>query len=284
MYLNPYSGQVLHTQNMEEGFFPFILKGHFYLWLPDQLGQTVVGIITLLFFAMMITGITLWFSRNRKVLKNRVWFRWKAHTQWKRKNFDMHAIIGFYSFFVAIIFVLTGLVWGFKWFATAYYSAMGGKKNIVYEEPLSSVATSEHAPALDQLFEKLLQETPNLRSIEWHPPATDSSAIAVNTNSEEGTYWKTDYRYFDQNTLQELPSDNIYSRISNATFADKLMRMNYDIHTGGIFGLPGKIFMFLASLLIASLPVSGFLFWYGRTQKKKVLQDIREPQNVLAVV
>ena len=31
VYINPYSGKILHTQNMQEGFFPFILKGHFYL-------------------------------------------------------------------------------------------------------------------------------------------------------------------------------------------------------------------------------------------------------------
>jgi uncharacterized iron-regulated membrane protein len=47
------------------------------------------------------------------------------------------------------------------------------------------------------------------------------------------------------------------------------MRLNYDIHTGAILGLPGKIFAFLISLLIASLPVTGFLVWYGSRYRKK---------------
>jgi len=45
--------------------------------------------------------------------------------------------------------------------------------------------------------------------------------------------------------------------------------MNYDIHTGAILGLPGKILAFFASLICASLPVTGFYIWYGRKYKKK---------------
>ena len=44
--------------------------------------------------------------------------------------------------------------------------------------------------------------------------------------------------------------------------------MNYDIHIGAIGGLLGKILAFTVSLLVASLPVTGTLLWYGRTYKK----------------
>jgi uncharacterized iron-regulated membrane protein len=44
--------------------------------------------------------------------------------------------------------------------------------------------------------------------------------------------------------------------------------MNYDLHTGAVFGLAGKIFAFLISLLIATLPISGFYIWWGRHKKK----------------
>ncbi len=101
-----------------------------------------------------------------------------------------------------------------------------------------------------------------------HPPETDSSSIAANANLDEGTYWKTDYRYFDQYTLKEKKVAHIFGKLEDAKTADKLMRMNYDIHTGAILGLPGKIFAFLISLLIASLPVTGFMIWYGRRNKK----------------
>jgi uncharacterized iron-regulated membrane protein len=269
VYLNPYSGKILHTQNMQEGFFPFILKGHFYLWLPEKIGQPVVAISSLVFLAMIITGLILWLPKNRNVLKSRTWFRWKDTTKWKRKNFDLHSIIGFYSFFVALIFVVTGLVWGFQWFAYSYYTVIGGKKSLIYEEPKSIKNEKKSEKGIDILFTKLTKETKNLQTIEVHPPETDSSTFAINTNTEMGTYWKIDYRFFDQYTLQEKQTNNIYSRFQNATIADKLMRMNYDIHTGAVFGLWGKIFMFLFSLLIATLPITGILFWYGRIKKQR---------------
>ncbi|MNL87508.1 hypothetical protein D3C87_2166950 [compost metagenome] len=38
---------------------------------------------------------------------------------------------------------------------------------------------------------------------------------------------------------------------------------------GSILGFPGKVMAFLASLIGASLPITGFLVWYGRKFKKK---------------
>lgn len=50
---------------------------------------------------------------------------------------------------------------------------------------------------------------------------------------------------------------------------EKLRDLNYDIQTGSILGLPGKILAFIASLIAASLPISGFLIWWGRCKRDK---------------
>lgn len=269
VYLNPYSGKVLRVEDLNSGFFRFILNGHFYLWLPPAIGQPIVASFTLVFFAMIITGIIIWFPKNKHAFKQRVWFRWKETTKWRRKNFDLHGIIGFYASLVAVIFVLTGLVWGFQWFAYGYHKAWGGKKSLVYEEPLSKPGTPSAQPMIDILYQEISRNTPKAASIELHPPAHDSATIAVNTNVEVGTYWKTDYRYYNQYTGQEQKVGHLYGRFADANVADKVMRMNYDIHTGGVWGIAGKIFAFLMSLLIASLPVTGVMIYIGRKRKQK---------------
>jgi uncharacterized iron-regulated membrane protein len=43
--------------------------------------------------------------------------------------------------------------------------------------------------------------------------------------------------------------------------------MNYDLHVGSIGGLTGKIIAFIASLVCASLPVTGFLVWYLKKRR-----------------
>ena len=86
---------------------------------------------------------------------------------------------------------------------------------------------------------------------------------------------KDERRKVDNNPLH-FPFDlsSFIFRLQNAAFADKPIRMNYDIHTGGILGLPGKILMFFASLLAASLPVTGVYIWIGRKKKKKVYRPV----------
>lgn len=115
---------------------------------------------------------------------------------------------------------------------------------------------------------------------EVHPPVSPESSILVTVNEEAGTYWQIDYRYFDQYSLEELSVDHIWNRIHEATAADKLLRMNYDIHTGAILGLPGKILTFFASL-----PVTGFMVWWGRRKKesRKRAQSQTAAKKVLAV-
>ncbi|WP_233559660.1 PepSY domain-containing protein [Taibaiella sp. KBW10] len=269
VYINPYSGKVLAVEDLNKGFFRFILNGHFYLWLPPEVGQPVVAIFTLIFFAMIITGLIIWFPKNKHAFKQRIWFRWKNTTKWRRKNFDLHGIIGFYASLIAIIFVLTGLVWGFRWFAYAYHKAWGGTKSLVYEEPLSVKANPASQNILDFLYQDIRNNTPEAASIELHPPTSDTATISVNTNVAVGTYWQTDYRYYDQYTGKEKPVHHLYGRFADAGVADKVMRMNYDIHTGGIWGIAGKIFAFLMSLLIASLPVTGVLVYIGRKKKQQ---------------
>lgn len=268
-YLNPYTGKVIETVNLDETFFHFILDGHFYLWLPHELGQTVVASATLIFIVMLVTGIILWWPKNKKAAKQRFWFRWKDSMKWKRKNYDLHNITGFYISWLALIFALTGLIWGFQWFAFTYYTAAGGEKSLVYEDPGSDKVTLEKVSnPLDKVWLQMRRDYPQAKSIEVHPPENDSMSVAANANPESGTYWKIDYRYYDQYSLKEKKVSHIYGRFPEATPSDKLLRMNYDIHTGAILGLPGKILAFCISLLVASLPVTGVMIWLGRRKKQ----------------
>lgn len=285
-YINPYTGKVLKTINNKEGFFPFILDGHFYLWLPDEIGQVVIASATLIFLAMIISGLILWYPRNKNALKQRFWFRWKKGQKWKRKNYDLHNITGFYICLIALIFAITGLVWGFQWFAYSYYTITGGEKSLIYEDPISNrnektdlIVTNP----LDKVWIKMNEEYPAAKSIEIHPPETAASSIAANANLDKGTYWKIDYRYFDQYSLKEMKVSHIWGRTSDDKIADKLAKMNYDIHTGAVLGLPGKIFAFLISLLIASLPVTGFYIWWGRNKKAKNKLVKKYSKNDLAL-
>ncbi len=63
-------------------------------------------------------------------------------------------------------------------------------------------------------------------------------------------------------------------RFNNKAFADKLSDMYFDIHTGAILGLTGKILAFFISLICASLPITGFIIWLQKRKNKKKQKQI----------
>ena len=81
-------------------------------------------------------------------------------------------------------------------------------------------------------------EYPASETIEVHYPINDSVAIGAGANPDAGTYWKIDYRWFDQHTLQEVPVNHLYGRFPKASTADKIARMAAEVFEGVCTDLP----------------------------------------------
>lgn len=271
VFLNPYSGEVLHKENHLSGFFAFILDGHLNLWLPEKIGNQIVRWSCVAFVVMLVTGIILWWPRNKQSRKQRLRFLWKSTTRWRRKNYDLHSLAGFYISLLALILVLTGLIMAFQSFEHVTYKALGGEKSVEFTIPKNTSSTRanymDDTLPIDQLLRRLKQQFAQAEQYEIHYPHTDSASIYVEITYESGVFYSSDYCFYDQYSLEEIKTTSLYGRYKNADFPDKVIRMNYDIHVGSIFGLPGKILVFLISLVVATLPVTGFMLWWGRKKK-----------------
>lgn len=285
IFMDPYTGKVLKVKNMAHDFFRIIINGHYYLWLPPNIGQPIVATATLLFLITLISGLVLWWPRNKAAAKQRFKIKWNV--RWRRRNYDLHNVLGFYMTWIAIFLALSGLVMGFQWFAKSFYWVTSGGKSLPgYYEPVSGKATNNAVSysAEDRVWNRVKSGYKTAQTIEVHYATSDSSPILVAINPDASTIWKTDYHYFDQNTLQEIPVTSLYGRFGQATFADKIARMNYDIHIGAVLGLPGKILVFLASLIAASLPITGFYIWWGKKHKKKYRNNITKKEPFYEVI
>lgn len=270
-FINPYSGEVLAVKDMDSDFFRIVIMGHYYLWLPPKIGQPIVATGTLIFVIMLISGLVLWWPRSKAARKQR--FSVKLNTRWRRLNYDLHNVLGFYMTWVIIFIALSGLVMGFQWFSkSVYWVASGGKTRIEYTEALSDsskIGQKPAQPVIDLLWQQMKPQWRTLGgSMEVHIPENTRSSIEIAFNPDPKTYWQSNYRYFDQNTLREIEVRHPYGKLKNASVADRIMRMNYDIHVGAIAGPAGKTLAFFASLIAASMPVTGFLIWKGRRKKK----------------
>lgn len=273
VFLNQYTGEVIKVKNMNDDFFRIVIMGHYYLWLPPEIGQPILTTATLMFVVLLFSGLILWWPKNKAASKQRFTIKWNA--KWRRVNYDFHNVLGFYITWIIIFIALSGMVMGFQWFAkSVYFISSGGKTLNQFEETYSDTTRNAklqlNASAADQLWKSYLDADPKFNgSLDVHVPENEKASIEIAKNPDPDTYWKADYSYFDQHTLKEIEVQHVFGKLKNATVADKIMRMNYDIHVGSIAGLPGKIIAFFASLIAASMPITGVLIWIGRNKKKK---------------
>ncbi|KQN33983.1 peptidase M4 [Pedobacter sp. Leaf41] len=273
VFVNQYTGEVIKVKNMNDDFFRIVIMGHYYLWLPPEIGQPVLTTATLMFVVLLFSGLILWWPKNKAASKQRFTIKWNA--KWRRVNYDFHNVLGFYITWIIIFIALSGMVMGFQWFAkSVYFVSSGGKTLNQFEETYSDTTRNAklqlNASAADQLWKSYLDADPKFNgSLDVHVPENEKASIEIAKNPDPETYWKADYSYFDQHTLKEIEVKHVFGKLKNATVADKIMRMNYDIHVGSIAGLPGKIIAFFASLIAASMPITGVLIWIGRNKKKK---------------
>lgn len=267
VFMNPYTGAFLKHKNMKKDFFRIIIAGHYNLWLPISIGRPIVASATLVFLCMMISGIILWWPRNRGAKKQR--FRIKWNTRWRRKNYDLHNVLGFYITWVAIFLALSGLIMGFTWFSkSVYWITSGGNAMQEHKNPESVIRSASLKNKTEDLWQMHLQGISEDESIAVYFAQTPTDPIEIIINHRPGTYYNTDFLHYDQYSGKLLPAGGSYEgSFKQASVADKIQRMNYDVHVGAIGGLPGKLLAFLASLIACSLPVTGFLIWRGRNNK-----------------
>ena len=279
MRINPYTGDVISVKERKPGetdFFRFILNGHRALWLPYNIGRPIVNYSTLIFVITLITGMVLWWPQKWNKGAREKSFKIKWGASFKRVNYDLHNVLGFYTLLIVSAMALTGIVYGIEWYSKGlYWVTSAGKTLPEFKRPKSdsTQANKLYTPeqAMDLTFNKVLALHPEAEGFYYSFADTSkpASAISMTIYPTTGKFYNNRTYSFDQHTLKQLTGNKLYEMdFSAASFGTKLRRMNYDIHIGAILGLPGKILAFFGALIGASLPVTGFLIWWGRKNKK----------------
>lgn len=273
VYVDPYTGKVLGIYDEEKDFFNIVKMLHWSLLLKTEIGQPIVGWATFIFVIMLISGIILWWPKNKAARKQRFAIKWKDSTKWRRKNYDLHNIFGFYVATVALIIAFTGMVWAFTWFKAIVYVAGSQTTTPPVEVEMPSVAsTGDKDVAFNKAAEYTLKKYNDADAISIGKAEDSTGHLHVYVQQYPGKYYVYHELQFDQYTGEVLFEENHSER----NFGEKLIIANYDIHVGAILGIPGKIIAFIASFICGMLPVTGFMIWWGRRNKKNKKEAARQ--------
>lgn len=275
IYINPYTAEITGVIDHED-FFHFIEEGHFHLWLPKAIGDPIVGWGAFIFFILLVTGIILWWPKqwNKTNIDNSFKIKWKA--RFKRLNYDLHNVLGFYTLIISLIFAITGLIMSFPWFSNGFFRITGGtvKERIVSKSDTTLNQSVVGLSQVDAAWKKGITEIGeyNKDAIIVSFPKKASDVIALCVDMHNGS-WR--YVNLDQHTLEPVASTQ--KKLKEEDFASYLRRTNYAFHVGAFAGLPTKFLFFFASLVCASLPITGFYIWWGRKKKNKRKRPTKTP-------
>ena len=226
----------------------------------------IVGIATIIFVFLTLTGLVLWFPVKRKNWKQGL--KIKTNARWKRINHDLHNTLGFYSFLLLLIMALTGLCWSFDWYREGLSKLMGeevfkGRR----EKPLASPAPLAGGAALqvsDYLAKAntILTKEGNTRI---SLPEDDTTAVVVSrTAAGFFAFSAPDKVQLNQHTGEPLKVEIFAEKPLNV----QIVSLIKPLHLGEVYGTFSKILYFIACLIATSLPVTGTMIWINKLRKK----------------
>ena len=263
--IDPYTSTIIGVQKANRDFYSIVLDYHTHL-LMGEVGNAIIKVNVLIFFIMCISGLILWWPKQRKFFKQAATINFKTKN-WKRLNWDLHSVLGFYALIVLFVISLTGMfmlydsVKQFAGFIT--HSPVPPK-----EEKIKSVRGEvKQKYTMDKAYAYMAALYPGATETFITPPADSTASIRVLMRYPYAITRQQNSLVFDQYSGKVLKTE----LRSQYTGYDYIAKSNYNLHTGRIaaLGIGSKILYFLVALIAASMPVTGFVIWLGRRNKKK---------------
>ncbi len=264
LFVNPYTGEV-KGWDRNYSFFTTMRKLH--RWLMDAppqkgektAGKMIVGISTLVMTLILISGLIIWIPRSLKMLRQRL----AVKTGKGRYRFwhDTHVALGFYATLLLLVMSLTGLTWSFGWYRTAFYSAFGVEQQ--RQRPAGKHPKPDKQQEYDfTAWDKALSE---IESRYDDYESVSLSAASAKITAESSGLRKQDTVKFNRHS-GEIEQITVYAEQPRSS---KMKSWIYAFHTGSWGGVTTKILYFIASIIGASLPLTGYYFWLKKKKSKK---------------
>ena len=295
IYVNQYTGEV--TGRSERLPF-FNTMFHLHRWLlgsSSGVGKLITGICTLVLVFILITGILMWLTNRNKPLKASLAIH--VTKGWGRFWHDLHVAGGIYATIFLLAMALTGLTWSFSWYRTGFYACFGVE---------SSVKGGAHGGGASKEGQRGGDTIRRGERQQGEGRHGGGEGHGYHDGGDFGFHRRSPYRHWDdvlnevalknpgyqQITLKAeaaevVPEGRLSMRATDKYAYDrrrgeitdiklyssegkdtKVRSGVYMVHTGSWGGIITRILNFLAALIGATLPLTGYWLWIRRLTRK----------------
>lgn len=265
--VNPHTAEVFETpESSADGFMSSMFRLHRWLLLDTEIGRPIVGVATIIFILLSISGLILWFPKKLKWRNLKQGFKVKTDANWKRVNHDLHNTLGFYSLILIIVMGLTGLCWSFESYREVAGNVIGAQifnrgGGASYEDP---ALPAEQEINIEEVYQIANEELSYEGKTMINLPSGQNHVYSIR---------KYDDSSFSPVIADQLVIDKSGSVREKEIFRDKPLNVQVaslikPLHVGDIFGTFSKIIYFIVCLIATSLPVTGTIIWINKLRKK----------------
>lgn len=267
--IDPYRKEIRGTRVYKNSIMGFIRNFHRTLLIP-VVGRYIVGISSLVCVVLMITGLRLWIPKKWKQwkhLKSRMTVKWDGSR--KRINFDVHNTLGFFfAPFISLI-AITGVMITFNSVVIAVLFLLNFQPPQAVASLLNQQSTyikGVDPLSVSEIEEIVLELYPHAEITGFNLPHDSVGSFGVNILEPSST--KTgDVSLL---SLDQYSGEVIFSS-DDPRYKMGKVYTNWvtPIHYGTFGGLTTRITALLASLVTATLFITGFIIWLPRWRKQK---------------
>ncbi|MBD9167987.1 MAG: PepSY domain-containing protein [Parabacteroides johnsonii] len=284
-FIDPYTAGITGIDD-GKGFFMKTMRLH--RWLLDEYkrdgsfawGKAIVGYSTLALVIIIISGLVIWYPRNKKVLKNRL--KIKTKSGWFRFLYDLHVSGGFYAALLLLVLSLTGLTWSFGWYRNAFYTAFGVSTNqpqahAAAPSPSAKTSGEKDSQGRSGSAERKGKQQKRTDYTQWAEVLSDlqsrypeyksitiQDGAATVSTADYGNTRGSDRYSFDPAT-GKITGTQLYKDLPDS---GKIRGWIYSVHAGTWGGMTTRILSCLVSLLGAVFAITGYYFWIKKKIRK----------------
>ena len=261
VYVDPYTGDVTGEYALTDTLMFTIRKLHGELLFGD-VGTKVVELVASWIFVLLLTGLFIWWPKNRFALAGLFTIR---VSKGKRILYrDLHAVIGFWSSSVLLVILLGGFPWtdlagnNFKQIRNA--TGTGWPEHWFNSKGLTSNQSGDPL-TLDQMA--AIARAQNLEGdVSLVIPSKPEQAFTVKNANSDLSDWQV--MHFDQysgSAIKTLGWDDV-----GALSTGRMIVM--ELHQGQLFGPANWWIVFISCILFVVSSIAGLVAYLKRKPKQ----------------
>jgi uncharacterized iron-regulated membrane protein len=268
-FINQYTGEITGRDDYHEKWMQWFFDLHAYLLAGDT-GMFLNGFVGLAAVILSLTGLVVWWPGAARWLFG---FRYLWGAGWKRQNYDLHKIVGFYSSLALAFVSITGVYFSFPSLYKQMAETLTGT-TVTVGPPPAATTWSERRVPMEEFIRVAERVQPGTVAISFGFPQQEGAPVIIRTKEAR------DWHRIGLNYVYLEPADAVVvrnDRFSDVSTATKAILFMYPFHFGRFGGRLGSplayhgvmVLYVIIGIAPFALMVTGLLMYWNRSLSKK---------------